>query len=260
MSKSLQRQGVLTRSQAMLSKQAISKNARTGPAVELTQNSSRTLRIRTKPENIVKEMTHFDLSYGPAFPGGRGGTKVTAVLGPGLAPLVQLGTTNAKADALPKLKEARATYPSLGLVAGHLLNARFGGVGDDSKNLTILSASGNSHHKAFDNPVGDAVINLYKLYNVMRRQGVDVSKMTCGIKVTIAVSSATWNTTQSPDKFICKYLICKAELVDYPSQRDLNALPRNADLVEDLLESIVILLRKANDNRPNGRRVENTRR
>lgn len=211
-----------------------------------------------QPASVLANLTHFELSYAPAYPNGRGGKQVTAVLGPGLAQLASSGWTNAKGETLTKLKDAQAKYPRLGLVAGHLLNARFGGPGDDPKNLTILSAGGNHHHQAFDNPVAQAVGKLAAFYEVLRRGGVGVSRHTYGIRVTISVSEQTWGN-QEADKYICDHLVCVAELTGQRPR--FNRLDRaQKALAIDLLAEIEKDLNQANDFRADGRIVHNTKR
>ena len=215
-------------------------------------------RRRIEPAGVLSNLSHFELSYAPAYPNGRGGKQVTAVLGPGLAELASSGWTNAKGEALTKLKDAQVKYPHHGLVAGHLLNARFGGLGDDSKNLTILSAGGNHNHQAFDNPVAQAVKKLAAFYDVLRRGGVAVSKFTYGIRVTISVSKWTWGN-QEVDKYICDHLVCVAELTGQrPRFNKLD--PAQRLLATDLLAEIENDLNQANDFRTNGRIVHNTKR
>jgi hypothetical protein len=250
----------LARSRKALSKQAISKNARTKPNRRIGQTPPpRKLRRRIDREQIIKDLKYFsDPDYQQAYSNGRGGRKATAVLGPGIAELARDGFTNAESSALPKLAMAREAYPHLGLVAGHLLNARFGGIGNASNNLTILSSSGNRNHQAFDNPVIQAVGYLYDWYDLLRQSGMNVSNLRFGIEVSILVSKDVWGH-QEHDRFICKHLTCQANLSGaYPNLNGL--LPSGQRKAQDLIHNIILLLDKANDGRPEGRKVVNTKR
>ena len=93
--------------------------------------------------------------------------------------------TNAVATLPPAIKSARAKYPGKHFKAGHLLNAAFGGPGNKAKNLTILSASGNSKHKRFDNNIKEAFRQLTKAYEVLCAMGLppDEAVLTVMIKV-----------------------------------------------------------------------------
>lgn len=250
------------RSGKVLGRRATPQKARTTPTSKIGKATrrpvQRTLRQRTEPASVIVNLSHFDLRYAPAYANGRGGRQVTAVLGPGLAELASSGWSDAKGEALTKLESAQDKYRQLGLVAGHLLNARFGGLGDDPKNLTILSASGNHKHQAFDNAVAQAVGKLATFYDIVRRGGVAVSKFTYGIRVTISVSAQTWGN-QGPDQYICDHLLCVAALTGRrPGFNKLDIIQRR--LATDLLAEIENDLNQANDFRANGRIVRNTKR
>lgn len=255
-------ENMVLRSGKVLRRRATVRKARTTPASKISkmtrQPVQRTLRQRVEPASVISNLSHFDLRYAPAYSNGRGGKQVTAVLGPGLAELVRTGSTNAVASALPKLADARSTYPHLGLVAGHLLNARFGGIGDQSKNLTILSASGNHYHQSFDNPVGQAVEKLAQLYDVWRESGIVVSQLTYGIRVKIAVSKDTWGT-EGIDRYICDHLVCVAHLTGSLPKLDKLDFWRKR-LASDLISDIKRDLNQANNSNRNGRIVHNTKR
>ena len=137
-----------------------------------------------------------------------GGRRSTAILGPNS--LRDMGS-DADSHRPPAILSARNKYPECNFKAGHLLNADFGGDGTDSRNLTILSARGNSNHKGFDNPVKNALQALLRLYKHLSDSYVNIRDLRYGIEVSIEVSSDKWGD-QAPDYFICNYLECSAEV------------------------------------------------
>jgi len=58
--------------------------------------------------------------------------------------------SNSIATKPPGIAAAKSAYPGTTFVSGHLLNAALGG-SPASKNVTILSSSGNGSHKKLDN-------------------------------------------------------------------------------------------------------------
>lgn len=136
---------------------------------------------------------------------------------------------------LPKgIKLAREKYPRKVFVSGHLLNAEFGGDGEDAENLTILTSKANANHKSFDNPIKDALDTLKKLYELLAKHFVDISKIEYGVRVSVTTSRDKWGPN-APEKYICNELICKADLVDAIDPEDLK------NIEEDKLEDKVIM-------------------
>jgi hypothetical protein len=137
-----------------------------------------------------------------------GGKCSTAVLGPNS--LYGMGT-----DANPRLPRAidraRKEYPHAKFVAGHLLNADFGGTGRHPKNLTILTASANARMKGFDNRIKTAVEQLESLYKLLSRKFIDIKPLRYGIKVTISVSKDKWGSIP-PDNYIANSVSCRASV------------------------------------------------
>lgn len=136
-----------------------------------------------------------------------GGACSTAILGPNS--LIEMGS-DADSNKPPAIASARETYPECSFKAGHLLNADFGGDGKMSKNLTILSAKGNSNHKNFDNNVKQALYHLKKLYELLSNAFVDISDIDYGVEVKIQTSFETWGENP-PDCYICDHLKCSAK-------------------------------------------------
>jgi hypothetical protein len=144
-----------------------------------------------------------------------GGTKSWAQLGPNA-----LRSMNSDADAsLPSAIVAARTHYGIGFKAGHLLNAELGGNGKDPANLTILTPSANSAHRAFDNPIKSALAELFKAYIAMVKMGIDVTELGYGIWVEVATTGEYWGTG-FPDSCISTGLVCAVEVEDEP---DLDA-------------------------------------
>lgn len=120
--------------------------------------------------------------------------------------------TNAVASLPPAIKAARVKYPGKHFKAGHLINAAFGGPGNTSKNLTILSASGNGRHKRFDNNIKEAFRLLTKAYEVLCSMGLPPDEAALSVMIKVKTKGA-WDDEEQPDKSIATHLICKALLV-----------------------------------------------
>lgn len=173
-------------------------------------NLSRPSRIRRQPFDLaIKEKDYIvDPHYTPYQGGiaGTGGEHSYATMGPD-------GLLSRDSDANSKLPDhitqARLDYPNSYLVAGHLLNAQFGGSGTDADNITILSSKGNSNHKKFDQPVKDAMLNLRKAYELLWKDFVDLEEINLGIYVSVKVDTGTpWPWEDQ----VFSGLICEAEL------------------------------------------------
>jgi hypothetical protein len=174
----------------------------------------------------IKRLTDIDImaldyfsgpSYAWADNKKAGGKHSSAILGPGC-----LRSENSDADPnLPSaMKHAKTEYPDEDFVAGHLLNSALGGNGKDARNITILTSSGNSSHKGFDNPIKTAVAELKKAYVAMNNLGIDVSKLKYGIRVDIEIDEDCWGD-HYPDNCISAGLTCTAGVSKEP---DVEAL------------------------------------
>lgn len=153
-----------------------------------------------------------------------GGQKATAKLGPN-----SLLSSNSDANSkLPKgKKEAEEKYKTVSFKSGHLLNHECGGDGNDSANLTILTASANTTHSALEQNLKKSVEELKKLYRYMYdyplpdltifKKWTDTGPY---IAVTVWVEGQ-WGR-DIPDSYIAQTLRMKAEL-------------HNSDVVADLL-------------------------
>ena len=118
---------------------------------------------------------------------GAGGRLSTAMLGPTGSYLSS--NSNANPNLPSYIVAARQKFPNSFLKAGHLLNEQFGGDGQNANNLTILSATGNSNHKKFDEPVKIALMDLRKAYEILWKDGIDPQKINLGIRVSVAVDT-----------------------------------------------------------------------
>lgn len=209
-------------------------------------------RYQRKPPFQI-ELDRFGALEAPAYQNsgvaGAGGNLSTGLIGPGL---------NNGTRANPRLPAAivrlRNVYGMRQLKAGHLLNQRFGGDGDNSNNLTILSATGNANHRAFDNPVGNAVAALRGLYQFLWNNNIDLGWARIGIRVTVQVDTTnTW----PGERQIFRELDCHAQLVnnhDADIRLDLNNDPNLIENYEGHLDRINGLLDEANGASP----IQNT--
>lgn len=175
-----------------------------------------------------------------------GGVRVTATLGP-----AAYRSMNSDADrqALPAIVDAEAAY-SQGFKAGHLLNAEFGGPGNDPGNLTILTNSANSANRTFDNRIKDAVTGpLEKAYRCINDMGLDASLQTYGIAMTIAIGNSFWSTNPAEVGYlIADTVTWSAQVVGVPTQANLEAqltaayqgqrVGNHQSLMDDLTEYI----------------------
>ncbi|HEX5406130.1 MAG TPA: hypothetical protein VFX16_27965 [Pseudonocardiaceae bacterium] len=161
-------------------------------------------------------------NYTAAVRAGAGGRLSTAILGPG-----GYVSRNSDADraALPAIVNAEAAYPAHTFKAGHLLNAEFGGAGDDSDNLTILSTGANSRMRAFDNAIKDAVtLTLKTAYRAINNMGIDVTNLGYGIQVTITTAAGFWsNNVAQAGYLISNGVTCVAAIVGEPVPANLEA-------------------------------------
>ncbi len=148
------------------------------------------------------------VTYGNLKPDGGGGTMAWAFLR--VRDFVDINT-NAVASLPPGIKDARAKYPGKHFKAGHLLNAAFGGPGNKARNLTILSASGNSRHKRFDNNIKEAFRLLTKAYEVLCSMGLPPDEAVLSVMIKVKAKGA-WDDVELPDRSICTHLSCKAVL------------------------------------------------
>ena len=148
------------------------------------------------------------ITYGGVKPDGGGGTMAWRFLR--VKDFIDINT-NAVASLPPGIKAARAKYPDKHFKAGHLLNAAFGGPGNNSKNLTILSASGNSRHKRFDNNVKEAFRQLTKAYEALCSMGLPPDEATLTVMIKVK-TRGEWDDVL-PDKSIATHLMCKATLL-----------------------------------------------
>lgn len=188
--------------------------------------------------------------YTPSPRPGAGGCLSTVVLGPG-----GYVSKNSDADrsAIPAILAAEAAgYPHT-FKAGHLLNAEFGGSGDDPDNLTILTTAANSAQRSFDEAVKLAVqTTLTHAYTVINSMGIDVSTLGYGIQVTITAQPTFWsNVVGNPGYLITDGLTCQAAIVGEPAIATLEGVltatygaarvPNHANLVATLNGHIATL-------------------
>jgi len=159
----------------------------------------------------VRDLPHYisDPTYTRATRREAGGEMSRATLGPNS--YFGMGT-DADSRLPPAIDDARAAY-GIPFIAGHLLNADFGGHGRTSANLTILTPRANSAMKRFDDPVKQAVYYLKDIYELLSRLYVPIDRLQYGIAVKIGVSgpSHVWDR-RYPGNCISQYITCDARL------------------------------------------------
>ncbi|MFI9106577.1 DUF4157 domain-containing protein [Streptomyces fildesensis] len=182
-----------------------------GPSASGSRHSQRPQRIRVK--DLPKAQYITEPTWGELLGSRGGGTSVHAVLGP-----LGFDDVKSKSDARlpPAIDDAREAYPGVSFKAGHLLNECFGGPGKKSKNLTILTASANSAHRAYDEPLKTAVHWLYRVYDGLSHLYLPIDTLRLGVETTISVSAEShgkyaWSK-DSPGKYISEFLYCKAKV------------------------------------------------
>jgi hypothetical protein len=145
-----------------------------------------------------------------------GSAKAVALLGP-----LSLQSVNSDANAsLPSgIIAARTAYPHAYFKAGHMINACFGGNGNKSNNLTILTGSANTAMTAYDNRVKDAVEALYNLYAAFHKAKINVFDIgTCRIKLKVEVSDDKWGDNP-PESYIADEVTITATFENIPTDR-----------------------------------------
>lgn len=189
-------------------------SAHGGQTVQRAGSSSKSDRPkrpkRVKVESLARKHYIEEPTYGKTLGSKGGGTRAHAILGP-------LGFWDRNSDANPRLPpaidDARAAYPNETFIAGHLLNATFGGPGTQSKNITILTSSANSAMKSFDNPLKQAVMWLKSVYEKLSHLYCPIDTLKLGIEITVSTSGEgyTW-TDDRPGKYISQFIHCNARV------------------------------------------------
>ncbi|WP_405616635.1 DUF4157 domain-containing protein [Streptomyces sp. NBC_00076] len=230
----------------------------TGPGAAPVQRvrSSVTAGTSTRRGRVRVESLPLFISapeYTRASPRAAGGAMSKAILGP--RSLFGMGT-DADSRLPAAIDDARDKY-NIPFIAGHLLNADFGGDGTAAANLTILTPRANSAHKRFDNPVKVAVGYLKDVYEHLSRLYVPIDRLGYGIAVKVGVSgpSYVWSS-KYPGNCISQYLSCEARVMresqvyDYYDRRDPGDrdAERKWDAVLALMDRITALVEQANDN------------
>jgi len=163
--------------------------------------AGRTLRNRTKytiPRYIESPVWGGHTAYG-------GGSSVQAILGPAAARDVNRGQTTLP-NTPTVMGRLRELYPASSIIAGHLLNANWGGTGG-AHNITPLTSAANSAHKTIENRITNAL-------GVMDRHlERNPSPMHYGISYEVTVSTeraAMFPQTQ----YLAKFIRVRAQAVE----------------------------------------------
>lgn len=201
-----------------------------------------------------------DIEYDRALVSAQAGcSKAVAFLGP-----LSLRSVNSDANASlpPGIIAARVAYPRAYFKAGHMINACFGGNGQKSNNLTILTSSANTAMTAFDNRVKDAVRELYRLFSAFHRAKIAINDIgTCRIRLEVRVSALKWGAS-APDKYIANNVYVRASFRNNPDDRSgvirdtLRSRNSHVSDIEDLEDRVNNLVTQANgtvSNRNTGR-------
>jgi hypothetical protein len=178
-------------------------------------------RIQIANVNSIAQIQYIvDPAYTPSARLGAGGESAVATLGPGA-----YRSMNSDADrtAIPAIVQAEQAYLGHTFKAGHLLNAEFGGPGNNAANLTILTTTANAGMRAFDNAIKDAItLHLTAAYTAMNNMGLDVTDFDYGVEVTITTDSTFWsNVATDAGYLICDGVTGLAVIENEPTAADL---------------------------------------
>jgi hypothetical protein len=188
-----------------------------------------------------------------------GSYKAVAYLGP-----LSLHSVNSDANAsLPSgIIAARRAYPRAYFKAGHMINACFGGNGQRSNNLTILTGSANTSMTSRDNRVKDALRELYRLFSAFQSAKIALQDIgRCRIRLEVRVSRNKWGAN-TPDSYITNRVYVRATFQNNPADRSavirdtLRSRAAHVNDIDDLQDRIDNLLTQASgtiSNRNTGR-------
>lgn len=115
-----------------------------------------------------------------------GGSSMTALLGPDLGDGQRRGTPTT-ANSLQPLMGLLNAHSGKRWKAGHLLNAEFGGDGDDDANLTPLTTAANNAHRVFEGHIKRMLL----LCNQLDYANPDVDAW-YGVHYTVTVSPTVY--------------------------------------------------------------------
>lgn len=223
------------------------KSPRSGVPIQRARYAT---RRRPPFEQAVKGLVFFSGPPAPAYTQNpvkawAGGSNSSADLGPAI-PWIDT-RSDADSNKPQAIGRARREHPDKSFKAGHLLNAKLGGSGKDAKNLTILSASGNANHKAFDNPVIRAMTHLKTAYKLLHDDGIVISSVGMGIRVQVLVDTGRPWGDDYPDNCIFKRLNCTATLINEKDTAEFEKAG-NANYYSSYVSAIKEELKSANDN------------
>lgn len=225
-----------------------------GPVQRMDGGSAAGSRSRRPQRQRVRDLPLFISGprYALSSTRGAGGARSRAILGPNS--LFGMGSdANARLPHAIDAARDRHNYP---FIAGHLLNADFGGTGRDSCNLTILTPTANSAMKNFDNPVKAAVTQLRQVYEYLADLYLPIDRLDYGIEVEISVSGPEYVWGRShPDNCISQFIRCgawlrgRSRVDDFYDERDRHNRQTEAVWreVRVLMGSIRAYVARAND-------------
>ncbi|WP_371675679.1 DUF4157 domain-containing protein [Streptomyces sp. NBC_01276] len=190
--------------------QAVQRARHGSSSTSAGRQSQRRQRVRVGDLRHAEYLVRPD--WGPTLGNRGGGSWANAVLGP-LS--LQNVRSNSNARLPPAIDDARAAYPHLTFIAGHLLNECFGGPGQRSKNLTILLSGANGAHKGYDDPLKNAVDDMRRVYTLLSDLYLPIDTLRFGVETTVTASASqgyAWSETDYPQKYISEYLHCVARI------------------------------------------------
>ena len=186
-------------------------------AVTVADTQGRSRVPIPNPATTVLKLVHLSApaytSFAPTATGwDPGGQSVVCVLGP--AAWRSVNSDAKSAASLPCLAPIRISHPGRGFIAGHLLNAQFGGP-NSLENMTALTSSANGQQKSFDNHIVNACGLLHKVYLELNNVGIDVMVLGYGIQLNIDMHPNRWPGA-APNDCISIRMTCTALVVSEP--------------------------------------------
>jgi ribosomal protein L12E/L44/L45/RPP1/RPP2 len=128
---------------------------------------------------------------------GAGGCESYARIGP----IELVGGSDSKSSLPANITRLRLRAPECNFVSGHLLNAMFGGAGDDSRNVTVLSHTGNMKCKKFDERIKEALFHLRRAYRAMWEGGIELGAQDLSIRVDVYVDTDSAWSVEFPTRY-----------------------------------------------------------
>jgi hypothetical protein len=161
-----------------------------------------------------------------------GGSSMTALLGPDLGDGVIRGSKT-NTTSLQPLMGLLSRISGKVWIAGHLLNADFGGSGTSDNNLTPLTSAANSAHKTFEGHIKNMLVKC----ELLDRNDADAPEW-YGVSYSVTVSPLKFANLPSPadmHDYVYSHISVSYSFVKLPkfplgSQAHLAPLPPNISI------------------------------